>query len=52
MIILWKLLGKLLALPDILTDAVDIQFFIKDESDTTHLQAALLIHRDLVKAIL
>ncbi len=29
-------------------DGFDIQFFIKDESDTTNVRAALLFHKDLV----
>jgi hypothetical protein len=29
-------------------DGFDVQFFIKDESDTTNVSSALLLHRDLV----
>jgi hypothetical protein len=29
-------------------DGFDVQFFIKDESDTTNVSAALLLHKDLV----
>jgi hypothetical protein len=29
-------------------DGFDVQFFIKDESDTTNVRAALLLHKDLV----
>lgn len=32
----------------ILEDGEDIQFFIKDDSDTTNVSAAILLHRDLV----
>lgn len=30
------------------SDGVEIQFFIKDETDTTNVKAALLLHKDLV----
>ncbi len=33
----------------VITDATDIQYFIKDSSDTTNVAAALLIHRNLVQ---
>ena len=32
----------------LIADAVDVQFFIKDISDTTNTSAALLLHKDLV----
>lgn len=35
-------------LPVIIADAVDVQFFIKNEEDTTNVRSALLLHRDLV----
>jgi len=40
--------GNVTGLPIVLSDAVDIQFFIKDLSDTTNLRSSLLLHRDLV----
>lgn len=40
--------GNVSGTPAPLADAVDIQFFIKDEADTTNVRAALLLHRDLV----
>lgn len=42
--------GNITGHPDILADAADVQFFIKDESNTTDVRAALLLHRDLVNS--
>lgn len=42
--------GNITGTPEILADAHDVQFFIKDASDTTHVEAALLLHRDLVNS--
>lgn len=42
--------GNITGLPDILSDAVDVQFFIKDSGDTTNVRSALLLHRDLVNS--
>lgn len=33
---------------ELIADATEVQFFIKDLSDTTNVQAALLLHKDLV----
>lgn len=33
-----------------LEDAVNVQFYIKDETDTTNVRSALLLHRDLVSS--
>lgn len=33
---------------DLIADAVDVQFFIKDLEDTTNVRAALMLHSDLV----
>jgi hypothetical protein len=40
--------GNDIPLTALIGDAVDIQFFIKDLSDTTNLRAALMLHEDLV----
>jgi len=40
--------GDIPGLPPVLADAADIQFFIKDISDTTNLRSSVLLHRDLV----
>jgi hypothetical protein len=40
--------GNATGTPDVIADAVDCQFFVKDESDTTNVKSALLLHRDLV----
>ena len=42
--------GNIAGTPAFLEDAVDIQFFIKDESDTTNVKTALLLHKDLVNS--
>jgi hypothetical protein len=40
--------GNIVGLPVVLSDATDIQFFIKDISDTTNLSSSMLLHSDLV----
>lgn len=45
-----KVLGNVIALPSVIADAQNIQFFVKDTSDTSNLSTSLLIHRDLVSS--